>query len=78
MWSASRYFGSFIGPTVAGFLVDAYGFVWTTIVFFWLFCVITIVDICHLTFIVWQSNLYGKMTNVTKNTQSMPLLKNNS
>ena len=74
MWSASRYFGSFIGPTVAGFIVDAYGFALTTVVFFWLVCFITIVDIVELTCIVWQS----KITNVSKNTEVLPLLENNS
>ena len=78
MWSATRFFGKFIGSTVAGFLIDANGFVWTTNVFCLLFCLITIVNIGELTFIVWQSNLYGKTTNVSKNTEVLPLLKNYS
>ena len=80
MWSASFYIGNFIGPTVAGFLVDAYGFEWTTIVFFGLYCFILIVDVCELTFNVRQSkihSIYEKMTNVTEKTESLPLLESN-
>ena len=32
MWSSSYYLGNFLGPTVGGLLVDAYGFAWTAIV----------------------------------------------
>ena len=55
MWSASFYIGNFIGPTVSGFLVDAYGFEWTTIVFVGLYAFILIVDISELTFNVCRS-----------------------
>ena len=55
MWSASFYIGNFIGPTVAGFLVDAYGFEWTTMVFFGVYVFISSVDIGELTFNVWKS-----------------------
>ena len=60
MWSASFYIGNFIGPTVSGFLVDAYGFEWTTIVFVGLYAFILIVDISELTFNVCRSkrNMY--------------------
>ena len=62
------YFGSFIGPTVAGFLVDAYGFEWTTVLFFGLYCCIMIADLCELIYDVWQSKMHERMTNtVTKN-----------
>ena len=50
MWSASFYIGNFIGPTVAGFLVDAYGFKWTTMVFFGMYGFILLVDIFELTY----------------------------
>ncbi len=55
MWSASFYIGNFIGPTVSGFLVDAYGFEWTTIVFVGLYAFILIIDISELTFNVCRS-----------------------
>ena len=60
MWSASFYIGNFIGPTVSGFLVDAYGFEWTTIVFFSLYAFILVTDIFELTFNLWKSkgNIY--------------------
>jgi hypothetical protein len=40
MWSASFYLGNFLGPTVAGFLVEAYGFRQSTVVFFSILIVI--------------------------------------
>ena len=76
MWIASMYVGSLIGPSVAGLLVDAYGFAWTTIVFFGLYSFITIVDICILTFSVWKSMIYGRLSKaVCKDTESLPLLE---
>lgn len=55
MWSASFYIGNFVGPTAAGLLVDAYGFEWTTVVFFSFNCFILLVDIFELTFDVRKS-----------------------
>ena len=77
MWSASFYIGNFIGPTVSGFLVDAYGFEWTTIVFFSLYAFILLVDICELTYNVRQSkrnNGYERLSNINDANESMPLL----
>ena len=67
MWSASFYIGNFIGPTVSGFLVDAYGFEWTTIVFFGLYTFILIVDISELTF-----NLCRAKRNMYKGYEILP------
>ena len=39
LWSSSYYLGAFLGPTIAGFLVDAHGFEWTTVIFAILYCV---------------------------------------
>ena len=50
MWSTSFYLGNFLGPTIAGFLVDAYGFRSSSIVFFSAFIVILIVDFCELAY----------------------------
>ena len=48
MWSTSFYLGNFLGPTIAGFLVDAYGFRSASVVFFSLFVIITFVDLSEL------------------------------
>ena len=52
MWSSSFYLGNFLGPTVGGLLVDAYGFAWTTIVFFFLYCFMIIVNLCELIYAI--------------------------
>ena len=51
MWSSSFYLGSFAGPTFSGILVDNFGFRWTTVLFFTLFCIMTIVDGFELAFL---------------------------
>ena len=50
MWTSSFYLGQFIGPTVSGFLVEAYGFEWATVFFFGTYVFISIVDICELAY----------------------------
>ena len=80
MWSASFYIGNFIGPTVAGFLVDAYGFQWTTIVFFGLYGFILIVDICELSYNIIKSRThvqYENIEGVTQSNEKLPLLDSN-
>jgi MFS family permease len=52
MWSTSFYFGNFLGPTLAGFAVESYGFRATTIVFFGLMCGILVVDFIELAYTV--------------------------
>jgi len=87
MWSASFYIGNFIGPTAAGFLVDAYGFEWTTVVFFSLYGFILLVDIFELSFNVKKTKealSYDKMekretqnNNNEINDEKLPLLESN-
>ena len=86
MWSASFYIGNFIGPTAAGFLVDAYGFEWTTVVFFSLYGFILLVDIFELSFNVKKTKealSYDKMekrgtkNNNETNDEKLPLLESN-
>lgn len=50
MWTTSFYFGNFLGPTLAGFLVDAYGFRMASVVFFSFFIFILLVDIAELAY----------------------------
>ena len=78
MWSASFYIGNFIGPTVSGFLVDAYGFEWTTIVFFGLYAFILVVDICELSYNISKSRKhvqYENIEGITQSTEKLPLLE---
>ena len=60
MWSTSFYLGNFLGPTVAGFLVEAYGFRNSTILFFSLLIVILVVDVFELAYNI-------KLKRTTKN-----------
>ena len=48
MWSASFYFGNFVGPTTSGILVDAWGFKFTTVVPFVVYLFSVIVDFLEL------------------------------
>ena len=48
MWSASFYFGNFVGPTTSGILVDAWGFKFTTVVLFVVYLFSVIVDCLEL------------------------------
>ena len=84
MWSASFYIGNFIGPTAAGFLVDAYGFEWTSFVFLSFNCFILSVDIFELSFNVRKSkkalsdekmDKEDKSNNNKTNNDKQPLLE---
>ena len=86
MWSASFYLGNFIGPTAAGFLVDAYGFEWTSFVFLSFNCFILFVDIFELSFNVRKSkkalsdekmDKEDKSNNNKTNNDKQPLLETN-
>ena len=86
MWSASFYLGNFIGPTAAGFLVDAYGFEWTSFVFLSFNCFILSVDIFELSFNVRKSkkalsdekmDKEDKSNNNKTNNDKQPLLETN-
>ena len=56
MWSTAFYFGNFLGPTLAGISVEAYGFRTTTVAFFILFCGSLIIDFIELAYNVKVSN----------------------
>ena len=59
MWSSSFYLGNFLGPTVAGIMVENFGFQLTTLIVFSLFIFIIIVDSLEL-------NYYLKFVTVSK------------
>ena len=51
MWSGTFYLGTFLGPTVAGVLVDSYGFKFTSMVYCFFFVgslILNIVEIIDL------------------------------
>ena len=50
LWNASFHLGNFVGPTVSGFMVEAWGFRSTTVVFLCVFVVMGFVDLCELCF----------------------------
>jgi hypothetical protein len=50
MWSSSFYFGNFVGPTVAGILVESIGFQSTTLIFFSLYIFMIVADSLELTY----------------------------
>ena len=60
LWTSSFYLGNFLGPTLAGVLVDSYGFRWSTQIFF--FCYITnlIATVLDLA--------YKKLVNIRKHS----------
>jgi MFS family permease len=60
MWSASFYLGNFLGPTVSGFLVEAYGFRNSTVLFFSILLFILVIDVFELAYNV-------RMKRSTKN-----------
>ena len=55
VWTLSFFLGSAVGSTLSGFLVDAYGFEWTTVVFFAIYCIILVADLFELSFNLKQS-----------------------
>ena len=61
MWSTAFYFGNFVGPTLAGISVDAYGFRQTTVYFFGLLCAILIVDLFELSYTIRAENKRRKV-----------------
>ena len=50
LWSSSFYLGAFLGPSIAGFLVDAYGFEWTTVIFAIFYCVGIVFNVFELSY----------------------------
>jgi MFS family permease len=60
MWSTSFYLGNFLGPTVSGFLVEAYGFRNSTVLFFSILLFILVIDVFELAYNV-------RMKRSTKN-----------
>ena len=60
MWSATFYLGTFIGPTLAGVLVDWYGFKFTSILYSALFVLAIALNIVEIIYksIVWGPEDY--------------------
>ena len=64
MWSASFFFGNFVGPTAAGVAVEGIGFPSTTAIFFGLYIATMIMDICELLYqrATWKREGYEELT----------------
>ena len=82
MWSASFYFGNFVGPTLSGISVDVWGFKYTTLVLSAVFIFSLIVDTLDLSFKTNKSNICGPkecgiIEEELRNTENNPLLANN-
>lgn len=50
LWSGTLYLGGFLGPTVAGLMVDAFGFRTTTILYWALYLLAIVVDVGDLAY----------------------------
>jgi MFS family permease len=48
LWTASYHMGGFLGPTTAGFMVQAWGFRSTTWVFFFVFLAMTGANVAEI------------------------------
>jgi len=44
LWTASMHLGNFVGPTLSGFMVEAWGFRQTTTVFLIAFAIMALID----------------------------------
>ena len=65
VWTLSFFLGSAVGSTLSGFLVDAYGFEWTTVVFFAIYCIILVADLFELSFNLKQSRHQPSYEQIT-------------
>jgi len=50
MWTASFNLGACVGPTLAGFITDYWGFKWACLVFFCIYSTMIVVDILQMMF----------------------------
>jgi MFS family permease len=69
MWSTAFYLGTFLGPTIAGFLVEWKGFRFSTIPSFVLLIVILCVDLVELVY-----NIKIKRSTKNNNNQELTTL----
>ena len=61
-----------MGPTVGGFLVNAYGFAWTTVIFFFLYCLMIFFNLAEVSHdVIIKNNCY-------KEYRKYRLLENNN
>lgn len=82
MWSASFYFGNFVGPTASGLFVDAWGFKYTTLLLFLVYIFSLVIDSLELLYNMNKSFGYGHRDYLTierdsQKTEKVELLANN-
>ena len=82
MWSASFYFGNFVGPTASGIFVDAWGFKYTTLLLFLVYILSLIIDSLELLYnmkklVSYNSQEYITIERQSQATEELKLLANN-
>ena len=60
MWTASFFLGNFMGPTVAGILVQHFGFRYSTLFFFVINCSVLLIDFAELVYSIRNSRNHPK------------------
>lgn len=70
MWSTSFYFGNFVGPTAAGFMVDEYGFRNTTMLFFAFYALFFLIDLVSLCWQMTRVEKKGKQNDTNGNSDT--------
>ena len=60
MWTASFFLGNFMGPTVAGILVQHFGFRSSTLFFFAINCSVLLIDSAELFYSIRNSRNHPK------------------
>ncbi len=61
LWASSFNLGNFIGPTSAGFIVEAYGFRDATFVYIWIYVIMIFVDVGVLIYECRSSSAYEEL-----------------
>ena len=82
MWSASFYFGNFVGPTASGLFVDAWGFKYTTLLLFLVYIFSLVIDSLELLYNMnkvfsYDHRDYLTIERKSQKTEKVELLANN-
>ena len=70
MWSASFYFGNFVGPTASGLFVDAWGFKFTTLLLFLVYIFSIVIDSLELSYNMKKLVSYNPQECLTNERES--------
>ena len=64
VWLSAFSLGNFVGPTIAGCLVQTQGFRMTTLVFFVLYALMILVDVCEYIHTVKRDRIRDQYENL--------------